>query len=209
MKLAIFGATGKTGQHLVQQALQQGHSVTALARTPSKLAITHPNLTVLAGDILDPAAVGRVVTGADAVISTLGPANNEATYTISRGMAVIIDAMKAAGVKRLVISAGAGVGDPNDQPKAINHFISFLLGVISKNVVEDMKRTVDAVRQSGLDWTIVRVPMLTDGAATGQIREGWVGVNTGARITRADMATYMLQQVSAAQFVRQAPMISN
>lgn len=209
MKLTIFGGTGRTGKHVVQQALDAGHTVTVLARTPAKLGIDHPALTVVQGDIADATKVAEAVRGSDAVISALGPANNKPEYTITTGTRHIIDAMKAAGVRRLIVSAGAGVGDPNDKPQFINHVISFMLDVVSKNVVEDMRRVVALVRESGLDWTIVRVPMLTDDAASGTIREGWVGVNTGARLSRADMAAYMLKQVGSAQFSRQAPMISN
>lgn len=208
MKLAVFGATGRTGQHLVRQALDQGHAVVALARTPSRLGLTHDRLTVVQGDILNAEAVQAVVSGADAVISTLGPTANKPDFTVSRGMEIIIAAMQAAGVRRLILSAGAGVGDPNDQPKLVNHAISYVLRLVSRHVVADMEQAVERVRASGLDWTIVRVPMLTDAPATGAIREGWVGVNTGARLSRSDMADYMLRQI-AGQHIRQAPMISN
>lgn len=113
------------------------------------------------------------------------------------------------GVKRLVISAGAGVGSEGDKPKLLNHVISFALRVAARHVLEDMTRTVHAVRASDLDWTVVRVPMLTEDAPKGDVRVGLVGVNTGPRITRADMARFMLDQLHDRAHVRQSPVISN
>ncbi len=209
MKLTIFGASGRTGQHLVQQALEAGHSVTALARTPSKISVQHPGLTLIQGDILDPACVEQAVSVADAVLSVLGPTANKPDYIITKGTRHMLDAMQKHSVRRLIISAGAGVPDPNDDPQLINHVISFLLNVFSRHVVADMLQVVDLVRRSDRDWTIVRVPMLTDQPRSGQIRVGWVGKGTGPRLSRADMAAFMLQQLEQDTFMRQAPVISN
>jgi putative NADH-flavin reductase len=209
MKLAIFGATGKTGQHLMRLALEEGHEVTVLARDPSKIAKQHERLTVVQGSLKDASCMDRVVTGADAVLSALGPSSNQPTFEISQGTQSIIESMKKNGVKRLVISAGAGVGDPEDQPKLFNKLINVLLKTLSKNVYEDMVKTVSVVRSSGLDWTVVRVPMLTDDAPTGQRKIGMVGKGMGPRISRADMAEFMLQQVNNRQYVHKAPAISS
>jgi putative NADH-flavin reductase len=209
MKIAIFGGTGRTGKHLVEQALEQGHEVVMLARDPAKVGLQHERLTVVQGSVMDDAAVEQVVRGADAVVSALGPASNAPTFEISQGTAKILAAMERAGARRLVISAGAGVGAPGDAPKLFNHLISFLLKVTAKNVYEDMVRTVDAVRSSKLDWTVVRVPMLTDDPRTGQVKVGMVGKGMGPRISRADMAEFMLQQVTSDAHLRQSPAISN
>lgn len=209
MKLAIFGATGRTGQHLLRQALEAGHDVTILARDPAKVAVKNDRLRVVKGSVTDSACVDQVVAGADAVLSVLGPTSNEPTFAISRGTQSIIQSMKKNGIKRLVISAGAGVGDPGDSPKLFNKFINVLLKATAKNVYEDMLRTVALVRESGLDWTVVRVPMLTDAPKTGQVKVGMVGKGMGPRITRADMAEYMLQQVQSDEHIRKAPAVSN
>ncbi|TVR86704.1 MAG: SDR family oxidoreductase [Trueperaceae bacterium] len=209
LHVTILGGTGKTGRHVVDQALQAGHHVTVLARTPSKLDVTHERLRVVKGDVQDPAAVSEAIAGSSAVLSVLGPTQNTPDYQVSRGTVHVLEAMKSHGVKRLVISAGAGVGGDGDQPKLFNHVISFVLKLAARHVLEDMTRTVAAVRSSSLDWTVVRVPMLTDGPATGTVRVGRVGVNTGARITRADMARFMLEQLHDASHVRASPVISN
>lgn len=209
MKLTIFGATGRTGQHLLRQALQAGHEVTVLVRDPAKLAASDARVRVVKGSLQDAACVDQAVTGADAVISVLGPSNNQPSFDISRGMGVIIQAMKARGVQRLVISAGAGVGDPQDAPGLFNRVMNVLLKAAAKNVYEDMLRTVSLVRESGLDWTVVRVPMLTDAAASGQIKVGMVGKGMGPRISRADMADFLLKQAASQEFSGKAPAISN
>jgi len=209
MRLAIFGATGKTGKHLVEQALAQGHQVTALVRNPSKLAVQNPNLVVKPGDISDVTCVNDTIAGADAVLSVLGPTSNAPDFVVSRGTQNIIDAMKKNGVQRLVISAGAGVEDPNDQPGLFNHVMGFALKLTAKNVYADMNRTVAVVRASEVDWTVVRVPMLTNDPGTGKVQVGYVGKGMGPRIARADMASWILKQASERQYLRQAPAISN
>ncbi len=208
MKLAIFGGTGKTGQLLVQQALDAGHDVTSLARTPSKLALQHAHLRIVTGGILDPEQVDATIQGADAVLSVLGSATNKPELTISRGIDHILGAMLQHNVRRLIISAGAGVRDPLDQPKFTDRFFGFLLGVISKNVVADMRQVVEKVRHSDRDWTVVRVPMLTDQPAQGNVKVGYVG-DISPRISRADMAAFMLQQVTDTTYLKKAPAISN
>ena len=207
--LALFGATGRTGRHLLQQALERGYNVRVLARDPGKLAVQSERLVVVRGNLKDAACVEEVITGADAVLSVLGPTSNEPTFEISRGTADIMSTMKRQGVKRLIISAGAGVGDPGDTPKLFNKLINVALKATARNVYEDMLKTVDQVRGSGLEWTVVRVPRLTDGPKTGQVRVGMVGQGTGANLSRADMAEFMLKQVNDSRHLRQAPVISN
>lgn len=209
MKLTIFGATGRTGQHLVEQALARGHEVTAFTRSPQKLAAYRDRVQIVEGDVQESAAVERAVAGADAVISVLGPTQNIPDYQVTRGTGHILDAMKKHVVRRLVISAGAGVGDPQDAPKLFNKLINVLLKLVSRHVYEDMKRTVHTVRSSDVNWTVVRVPMLTDEPAKGHVKAGYVGKGMGSRITRADLASFMLDQVESDAYLHQAPAISN
>lgn len=209
MNITIFGATGKTGVQLVGQALAAGHQVTAFARNSSKLNLKNEHLALMQGDVENAAQVEAAVNGANAIISVLGPTGNIPDYKVSRGTQNIIAAMNKVGVRRLVVSSGAGVGDPNDTPKLFNHAINFALKLMAKHIYEDMKRVVDVVHASDLDWTIVRVPMLTDDLKKGTVRVGYVGRDIGARISRADMADFMLKQVSDKTFLHQAPAISN
>ena len=209
MKLTIFGATGRTGHLLVEQALAAGHEVTAFARNPAKLGQTHDRLRVVQGDLTNAAQIEAAIQGADAVLSVLGPSNNQATFEISRGTDLILSAMQKTGVRRLVISVGVGVRDPQDKPGVFDKMIGALLKATARNVLEDMTQAVAKVRASDRDWTIVRVPMLTDDPAKGDIKIGYLGGGVSARIARADMAAFILKQAGDRTYLRQAPVISN
>ncbi|MEP7293093.1 MAG: SDR family oxidoreductase [Chloroflexota bacterium] len=206
--MAVFGGTGKTGQHVVRQALDAGYQVTALVRTRSKMTLEHPNLSLVEGDVLSSSAVEAVVRSADAVISVLGPSNNKPEFTISRGMELILKVMKQQNVQRLIVSTGAGVREAQDKPKFVDRLFGVLLGVLSKNVVADMRATVARIKASDRNWTIVRVPMLTDQPAQGRVKTGYVG-DISPRLSRADMAAFILEQVKDNRFSKQAPAISN
>ena len=209
MKLTIFGAAGRTGRHLVEQSLAQGHSVTALVRTPDKLAPHHKQLTVIQGDIRDPEKVSLAVTGAEGVISVLGPTDNQGEFVVSQGVNHILQAMSQHNVRRLLVSIGAGVRDPNDRPTAVHAFFGVLVKLLSRNAYEDMARVDRVVRASDVDWTIVRVPRLTDAPKTGKIRCGYVGKELGTQLSRGDLAEFMLSQLADSTYVRKAPAISN
>ncbi len=209
MRVTIFGATGKTGKILVEQALAAGHQVVAFARTPSKLEVQNPNLQIVQGDISNRDAIARAIAGADAVISVLGPTSNNAELAVSNGTKNILAAMQQENVKRLILSTGAGVGDMADQPKAIDKLFVAVLKLVNKNVLQDMVNSVDMVRASDRAWTIVRVPMLTDDAPTGNLRVGAVGKDIGTRVGRADMAAFILKQLNDATYLKRAPAISN
>jgi len=129
MKLTIFGATGKTGVHLLEQALASGHTVTALARTPSKITIQHERLKVLQGDATNAAHVAQAIAGSQAVVTGLAQD--------SQIIANIIAGMKQHGVRRVIVAAGAGVPDPADQPTSFNHFMSFLIKTLSRKVYDE------------------------------------------------------------------------
>jgi putative NADH-flavin reductase len=208
MKLAIFGGTGRTGQYLVQAALEQGYQVTVLARNPSKLSPA-PNLTVVPGDVKDPLCVQQAISGADAVLSVLGPTSNQPTFEISQGTVNLLAAMRQANVRRLILTAGAGVPDPHDSPAPFNHLMNGLLKLAAKNVLADMRKVVEMVRSSDRDWTVVRLPMLTGAPKTGCVRVGYVGKGLGPRITRADLANFLLDQVQDTTYLHKSPAISN
>jgi putative NADH-flavin reductase len=209
MKLAIFGATGRTGRHLVKQALQRDYEVIAFTRSPEKLPVNIYKLTVVQGDVKNADKVKQAIAGVHAVLSALGPTENKPVFAVTEGTQHILDAMHEHRVERLVLSAGAGVEDPNDKPQLFNHAINFLLKLFSGWVYEDMQRTVEAVRESEVKWTVVRVPMLTDDEPRGEVKVGYVGKGMGPRLTRADMARFMLDRVESEEFAHQAPAISN
>jgi putative NADH-flavin reductase len=213
MKIVIFGATGRTGLPLVTQALAAGHDVTAFVRNPIKLQISHAKLRVVQGDLEDAAMIEAAIAGQDAVLSALGPIPNGRKDVMRVAFTNIIAAMHNIGVKRLISLTGAGVAQPGDAPKLINKFISLMLTLISKDTIIDSSEHARLVRDSGLDWTIVRVPMLTDAPANtpaqANIRVGMVGLNDGMRIARSDVAAFMLKVLEDRSHVQAAPVISS
>ncbi len=208
MKLAIFGATGKTGRQLVEQALAAGHEVRAFARDAARVPIRHERLTVVEGDVRDPERVAEAVAGVDAVLSALGqtPGSTKDVQTV--GTRNILEAMGRHNVRRLVSLTGAGVADAADAPKLWNRAFSLLLKRLQPDVLADAEGHARAIRESDRDWVIVRGPRLTEGAKRGRYRVGWVGKGTGPQIARADVADFMLKQVTDNTYLRQAPMIS-
>lgn len=209
MNVAVFGGTGRTGRLVIEQALQAGHTVTALVRNPAKLTLQHPHLRVVQGQLTDAAQLAAVIAGQDAVISALGPTSNKPVQEISQAMTLIIAAMRDQRIDRLIVSAGAGVGDPMDQPKLIDRVIVTALKTFNGNVYADMLQVAQQVRQSGLEWTLVRAPRLTDDPPTGHIRAGGVGKDIGTQLTRGDFAAFLVRQLTDNTWLCKAPAISN
>ena len=209
MKIAIFGATGGTGRLVVEQALEAGHEVIAFVRDPSKLNLKHEHLTVVQGDVTDLAPVERAVNGADAVISVLNTRGESKSKPITRGAQNILRAMAQHGVRRLVFSAAPSAADPHDAPDLRFRLMTALVRLVARAAQEDLISSVEAVRASDTDWTIVRLPFPTDDPKTGRVQVGYVNREIGMRISRADAAEFMLKEVQEAKYVRQAPLIAN
>ena len=209
MKIIIFGATGRTGLPLMTQALAAGHEVTAFVRNPNKIQIGHAKLRIVRGDLDDAVGIEAAIAGQDAVLSALGPIPAGRKDVMGVAFTNIIAAMQKTGVKRLISLTGAGVTQPGDEPKLINKFISLMLNLISKDTIIDSSEHARLVRDSNLDWTIVRVPMLTDAARGGNVRVGMVGINDGMRIARSDVAAFMLKVLEDRSHIHAAPVISS
>lgn len=185
MHLTIFGSTGRTGQHLVAQALERGHTVTAAARTPEKLTRTHDALRVAACDVLQPETLGAAVEGADAVIVSLtGPGQ-----TRSDGTANILAAMAAHGVDRVLIVSTAGVGDSIDQ---LGTFGKVFVRTVIHKAVADHTLQEQRVQGSGTRWTIARPGGLTDDPLSGRYAADPDGKIQIGRVARADVAHFLL-----------------
>jgi putative NADH-flavin reductase len=189
--------------------LAAGHEVVAFARSPSKLEMQDERLSILQGDVTDAAPVFEAVSGVDAVLSALGPPRGAPAGVMSEGLHNILAAMREHGVRRLLIVAGAGVGDPQDRPKLFDRLIGGTFKIMAREFYDEMIDVAATLRASDLDWTLVRVPMLTDDPGTGHVRAGYVGLGAGTRLTREDLARFMVAQVDQETYVRQAPVISN
>jgi len=210
---ALFGATGKTGRHVLAQALEAGHSVRALARNPQALsaesAAAAGKLVVIGGDVLDVTAVRETVRGATAVVSVFGQIKGSPHTLQTDGTQHIVDAMAEEGIRRIVSLSGGGLpAERHDQPKVPDRLIRFLLQRLAPQVLADAKTHLEVLKRSGLDFTVVRGPRLTDNPATGSYRVGWVGVNASTQIARADLARFILTQLDDRQFVGELPFVS-
>ena len=208
MRVLVFGASGGTGRELVSQALAQGYQVTAFARDPAKLDINHANLRVAQGNVADYAAVERAVKDQDAVICALGASTPlRRDPILVQGVHNIIDAMERAGGGRLIYLSFLGVRNGRSQLSLLGKYIVAPLAL--HNVVADHEAKERLIRQSHLNWTIVRAPRLTNGRRTGTYRSGDdLGANAIIpAISRADVAEFMLKQVTDDTYLRKAPAV--
>ena len=208
MKLVIFGATGTVGRQIVQQALAQGYTVTAFGRNPAKLNLQHSQLSFAQGDVMDSEAVESAISGQDAVICVLG-SGKKLTGTIrSGGTQQIIQAMEKVGVRRLICQSTLGAGDSWGNLDFYWKYIMF--GFILRKVFADHERQEALVRNSNLDWTIVRPGAFIDGPRTGKYRHSFPGTdrNITLKISRADVADFILKQLSDQSSLYQTPSLS-
>ncbi len=208
MKLLIFGSTGGTGRELLKQALEQGHTVTAYARNPAKIDdIKDASLRVVRGDVLDPAVVESTGAGQEAVLSTIG-AGAERTTLREDGTRNIVKAMENTGIQRLICQSSLGVGDSRANLPFFTKYI--IVSVFLRHAFADHERQEAVVKQSSLDWTIVRPPHLTDGPRTGVYRHGFAATDRRikGKISRADVADFMLKQLTDDTYLHRTPGVS-
>jgi putative NADH-flavin reductase len=201
MKIAFFGGSGRTGIHVVRQALAKGHKVVALVRSPEKLNIEDDNLIVIQGQVIDETAVRQTVIGTDVVISTLNP--------IPEAMKTIIATMKENNIRRLIVTAGAGVYQEGDDPPFISKIISTIIKTFSREAYTATAEMVEIVKASGLDWTIARAPRLLNKPATDNLYTGPLNNSMKSTLSREDYAGFILEQVDKETYIRKTPVISD
>jgi putative NADH-flavin reductase len=204
MSIVVFGANGPTGRLLVSHALAAGHQVIAVTRRPDKFPQQHPNLTVARADVLDASAVEGVVSGADAILSTLGaPYGRKQVAVYSVGVRNILTAMERHQVRRLVVVSSSAT-DPKPYADAgffFNRVVQpFVVNLLGKTVYEDMRRMEELIRNSEVDWTIVRPSGLfdTDFVSDYELAEDHIA---GRFTARSDLAAAMLAQVEDERYV--------
>ena len=208
-KVLVLGATGGTGRQVLSQALQLGNDVTVLVRSPERLTTTHDRLRVLTGSVTDDTeALAAAVSAQDVVISTLGVGNSlKSSGLIARSVPAIVRAMESQGVRRLIFTSAYGVGvTRRDVPLLPRIVIRLLL----HDLYADKEAGEDDLRRSGLDWTLVHPVTLTNGPRTGRYRVGErLTLHGFPRVSRADVAHFILTQVEDRTYMRRSVLISS
>jgi len=209
MKIVIFGSTGLTDDLVLKQALGQGHEVVALVRDPAKITLKHPGLKALAGSPISPQNIESCLNGADAVIHCLGiggKGDGKPTTLISDSVKIVIAGMKKQGIHRLVCMSNVGAGGSGTwfaNRIVIPFFLRWLIPII-----EDKNRMESALHESALDWISVRLPNIIEGPEK-PLRVSADGKGIGLSITASSAAKFLLNQVTASEFLRKTPSISN
>ena len=201
MKVLVVGAAGKTGRAVVERAAAEGHEVTAFVRRDRGDGV--PGVEVRVGDASDPVAVGAAVEGHDAVIDTVGGRTPYRATTLEADVATaLVAAMRRHGVRRLVVTSAIGVGDSSAHTPLLTKVV---VATFLRASTPDKAAMEAVVRGSGLDWVITRPAVLTDKAATGHVRTLSAGDRGRARsITRADLAAFLVTQLTSDDHLRQA-----
>jgi len=217
MNIAIFGASGGTGKLLTNHSLTAGHKVTALVRTPASFRITNPNLKVLEGNAFDPAAVRQTVEGADVVLSALGAKSLKREDVLERAVPLIIAAMQQTAsqpkpVRRIIVLGSAGALRTSlDKQAAWRRWLvqNLVYNTFLKWPVASQISQWNDLSHSNLDWTMVMPPMLINSPARGHYRiDGDALPRNGRRISREDVADFMMQQIHNPQWIKRGVYIT-
>lgn len=205
MHIAVFGATGGTGREIVRQAIEAGHEITALVRDTGKIKHKDDRLYIVIGDVLDIKKVEETIAATDAVICTLGNTSNNPDDVVSQGTQNIVQAMQKQGLSRLVVVSSMGVGDSIEQ---VSLSFKMLTKTVLRKAIEDKERQEAIVEESNLDWVIVRPSGLSNGPQTSSYQAGADPTIEANQISRADVAEFVLQQLTDDTFLQQKPAIT-
>lgn len=211
MRITVFGGTGATGRLVVSRTHDAGHDVTVLARTPSKLAVQHPRLAVLQGDVLDPVAVARAVSDAEAVLSCIGSPTTRPPITVySEGTANIMAGMRQHGASRLVAVTSGALTRGRD-PNYPLFFEWIIKPLVLRHVYDDMRRMEALVTASDLEWTLIRPSRLSDDAHDAPLREvpGAFSMDGGFWTSRDALARAIADKLDQPESIGQAIAVAN
>ena len=207
MNVFVIGAAGGIGRQAVEQALASGHRVTAVLRHPAKLPLTHPRLELVTGDILHPGTYERRLERQDLVISAIGAAgglfSDKPTTLYSQGNAVLLEAMRRRGALRVYVISATAIEVSPVLPPFIRFIEKYVIQRLLRHMYADLRAMEAVVRESPLDWTIVRPPQLSDKPLTGRYRFSVNGLLKNClHISRADVAHFMLENAGNERIFR-------
>ncbi|WP_340672010.1 SDR family oxidoreductase [Bradyrhizobium ottawaense] len=205
MKILVLGATGGTGRLIVRDAVAKGHSVVALVRSTARADL--PGAELIEGDARNESVLERALDGCDAVVSALGTGIGfREVSLLAEATRALVTAMTRNGVRRLVCISALGVGDSRGHGGFV--FDRLFQPLLLSQAYKDKDRQEAAIRASSLDWVVVRPAMLTDDPARGSVRTvtDLAGVN-GGKIARADVARFVVEQLTADTWLRRTPVL--
>jgi putative NADH-flavin reductase len=203
MRITVFGATGRTGRPLVEQAVARGHEVVAFTRSGTNFP---EGVTVVEGDVYEGTGVAAAVEDADAVVSVLGQTSDGPDDLLTVAGDNVLSAMEATGVDRYVTLVGAGVREDGESVSLSGRVMGGLLRLLAREVLDDAREHVARVRETELDWTVVRAPRLTDGPGEGAYRAGETDLGFES-VDRADVALFVLDLLEDGEYVREMPKV--
>ncbi|MEG3629290.1 NAD(P)-dependent oxidoreductase [Streptomyces poriticola] len=204
MKLTVFGATGGVGQEIVRQALGAGHQVTAVVRDPARLPVSGAGLEVFRADLTDPEVLRPAVAGRDAVLSGLGARSRRDAGVAGRLTRVVVDAMAAEDVRRLLVVSAAPIGPAPEGEGRLDRAARGIVSAVFRDVYADLRQMEAELAGSALAWTVVRPPRLQDKPVTGRYRTVVGGFpRKGRFLARADVAHAMLALIDDAGAMKQ------
>jgi putative NADH-flavin reductase len=216
MRVVILGGTGPSGILLIEEALAAKHTIVIYARSPQKLPAhlsKHPDITVIKGELQDAAALATALAGAQAVLSALGPMlGNPAGTPIALGYGVVLEAMRRAGVRRLVALGTPSIKDEKDKFSMVYSAMIAAVAVGAHSVYRDIVAVGEVIRGSeDIDWTLVRVPVLKNDKNR-EVRAGYIGdgvAGSGYTLSRQGFAAFVLQELEKGEWVKRAPLITS
>lgn len=209
MRVAVFGGTGATGRLVIEKALERGYQVTAYVRDASRLPAPHQRLCIVTGELDDADAIASAIQGSDVVVSVLGPGPNEPGLIIATGTGNIVAAMERFEVSRLIAIATPSYRDPRDGFDPLIWLAVLVIRTFLPVAYSNVVRLAEVVVASELDWTLARIPLLSNRPSTGSARTGYVG-EPGIGLTRTSretLAEFLISQVTDLTFVHEAPLV--
>jgi putative NADH-flavin reductase len=206
-KIAVLGGTGKAGKYLIRELLRQGYLVKALARDPRKIESSGPSIEIFQGNAREYDSIHTLLTDCDAVISTLGPSKNEPD-TCSLAAGHIIRAMQALNIQRFIEVAGLAIDTPEDEKGVFTRVLVAIMRWFAAPVIDDRQKDYELLKNSPIQWTIVRCPMIKLTDITAQIKTSLTD-RPGNQISATDLARFLIDQLADAKYIGKAPFIAN
>jgi putative NADH-flavin reductase len=206
-KIAVLGGTGKAGKYLIRELFRQGYLVKALARDPLKMEPSSQTTEIIRGNAREYESVRNLLSGCDAVISTLGPSRNEPdTCSIAAGH--ILKAMDELNIHRFIEVAGLGIDTPDDNKGTLTRALVGIMKWFASAVIADRQKDYELLKNSDIRWTIVRCPMIRLTDVSQNIKTSLLD-SPGKHINAADLARFLVDQLISEEFICQAPFIAN